>query len=313
MTPLTNFKGIFPVVATPFYPQGDFDEAGFRSLLAHLGRSGADGLLLFGIASEFHKLTDQEREKALRIFLEYPMTTPMLKMVSLTDQTWEVALPWLRRVQSQGADAVNVFPPHFLKPSRAAIKEHLARLAEAASVPLIVQYAPRESGVELEPEFFLELAAAHPMLAGVKVEVQPPGSFIARLAQVAPRLQTLVGYAGVNMLDALARGASAIQPGSGFVEVYRAIWMHYAEGEEEAARRLYARLLPYLALWMQHPEYIIAVEKEILRRRGIIRSAYCRGARWTLDARDEQVIDRFLREFLPQLKPRTGEALSHED
>ncbi len=313
MTSSPPLKGIFPVVAIPFHPQGDFDESGFRSLLAYLGRSGADGLLLFGIASEFYKLTDSERDKALRIFLEAPMTPRGLKVVSLTDQSWEVALPWLMRAQAQGADAINIFPPYFLRPSRTAIKEHVARLAEAATVSVIVQYAPKESGRDLEPEFFAELATAYPRLVGVKVEVQPPGTFISRLAQVAPQLQTLVGYAGINMLDALSRGASGIQPGSAFVEVYQAIWMHYRQGEEAAARRLYTRLLPYLALWMQHPEYIIAVEKEILRRRGIIRSAYCRGTRWTLDAHDGQVIDRFLREFLSELKPRIGEALRRED
>ena len=56
-----QIKGIFPIVATPFTDEGDVDEDSFQQLVRHLVGTGVNGLTLFGIASEFYKLADEEK------------------------------------------------------------------------------------------------------------------------------------------------------------------------------------------------------------------------------------------------------------
>lgn len=61
--------GVNPIVAMPFTPQGEIDERSFVRLLEHLATSGANGATLFGIASEFPKLDDSERDRLAQLMV----------------------------------------------------------------------------------------------------------------------------------------------------------------------------------------------------------------------------------------------------
>jgi 4-hydroxy-tetrahydrodipicolinate synthase len=147
-------------------------------------------------------------------------------------------------------------------------------------------------------EEFVDLAVAHPNLRFVKVETQPPGRFISDLqAKAAGRIEALVGYAGVQMPDALSRGAIGVQPGCSFGEIYVELYRRYITGDLQGFQALHARLLPYINYWMQTVELVIQAEKTILQRRGLITTDYCRAPRYRLDAAEQSMIDRFLDEF----------------
>ncbi len=113
----------------------------------------------------------------------------------------------------------------------------------------------------------------------------------------------MVGYAGVQMPDAMRRGAVGVQPGCSFVELYRDLWDLRAGGNLEAFADLHRRMLPYLSYWMQQVELIIQVEKTILHRRGLIASERCRVPGWSLDEHERAMIDTFLVEFGDRLRP----------
>jgi dihydrodipicolinate synthase/N-acetylneuraminate lyase len=294
----TALAGVYPVVAVPFQPDGAVDAASFRRLVRYMASSGVAGLMLGGIASEFYKLALEELRALIPPFVDAVHRAGLTAMVSVTAHATERAVVEARAAVDAGADVINVWPPFFLHPGREALAGHLAAVADAVSVPVIVQYAPREAGLELDPAWFAELRRQHPTIVAVKVETQPPGPYVARLKAVDPTVTALVGYGGINLLDAVERGADGVQPGSSFPELYAALWAHRTDAAGEA---LYQALLPYLALWMQQPEYLNAVDKWILFRRGIIASPAVRHPAYALDAVDHRRIARFLDQFGPQL------------
>ncbi len=53
-----RLAGIIPIMAAPFTKAGALDEDGFQALVRHLLSVGVNGLTLFGIATEFYKLSD---------------------------------------------------------------------------------------------------------------------------------------------------------------------------------------------------------------------------------------------------------------
>src|SRR5258708_16199162 len=65
-----SIAGIVPIVAATFTENGVLDEDSFQSLVRHLSSTGAGGLTLFGLATEFYKLTDSERARMQGIFLD---------------------------------------------------------------------------------------------------------------------------------------------------------------------------------------------------------------------------------------------------
>jgi 4-hydroxy-tetrahydrodipicolinate synthase len=190
-----------------------------------------------------------------------------------------------------------LLPPYFLGPSEDAILEHLKRVIGSVKIPVIVQYAPVQTGVRIAPDVFLKLREILPNADFIKVETQPPGRYISQLVERSEgRLKSLVGYAGVQMPDVLARGAVGIQPGCSFTEIYVELW-HLWLSDKSAFLRLHSRLLPYINYWMQGVELIIRVEKVILKKRGIIASDYCRSPSYGLDEHEQLQIEQFMSEF----------------
>jgi len=290
--------GIVPILAAPFTASGALDEDSFQSLIRHLLTTGASALTLFGLASEFYKLNDADRARMQSLLLaETSQSEFVAGVISITDHSWEVAIGRAQAAEAQGADALMLLPPFFLGPSEEASLEHLQRVIGAVRIPVIVQYAPVQTGVRLSPEVFLRLREALPNADFIKVETQPPGRYVTQLVERSQgRLKALVGYAGVQMPDALARGAAGIQPGCSFTEVYVELWRRW-QYDRPAFHTLHQKLLPYISYWMQGVELIVKAEKVILKRRGLIASDYCRSPAYALDARELEQIEQFLSEF----------------
>ncbi|WP_202301284.1 dihydrodipicolinate synthase family protein [Dryocola clanedunensis] len=288
--------GVNPITAMPFTASGEIDEASLIRLLEHLADSGAQGTTLFGIASEFPKLDDHERDRLAQIFVTTLAGSPLYRAMSITDHSTELAVKRARRYASLGADALMLLPPFFLQPNQQAIQEHIFAVLEAVDIPVMVQYAPGETGLAITPEQLAEVAARYPH-AVFKIECNPPVDYTREFLAKAPQASVLNGYAGLYMLQMLEAGGKGVMPGCSFTEVYVQIYRHWLKGEQQQAEALHTALLPYIQRWMSHCEYIIQAEKTILMRRGIIASDYCRRPGWALTAEDGLLIDKFIADF----------------
>jgi len=298
-----EISGIIPIIAATFTRSGVLDEDSFQSLIRYLIATNVSALTLFGLATEFYKLTDDERARMQRLMLaETTNSETVAGIISITAHSWEVACQYARDAEAQGVDALMLLPPYFLGPSEDAILEHLRRVIGSVKIPVIVQYAPVQTGVRIAPDVFLKLRDLLPNADFIKVETQPPGRYVSQLVERSEgRLKALVGYAGVQMPDVLARGAVGIQPGCSFTEIYMDLWQLW-QSDKTKFMTLHNKLLPYINYWMQGVELIIKVEKVILKQRGIIASDYCRSPAYTLDEREQAYIDQFTREFSKWLK-----------
>ena len=288
--------GVNPITAMPFTASGEIDEASLIRLLEHLADSGAQGTTLFGIASEFPKLDDHERDRLAQIFVTTLAGSPLYRAMSVTDHSTELAVKRARRYASLGADALMLLPPFFLQPGPQAIQEHIFAVLEAVDIPVMVQYAPGETGLAITPEQLAAVAARYPH-AVFKIECNPPVEYTREFLAKAPQASVLNGYAGLYMLQMLEAGGKGVMPGCSFTEVYVRIYRHWLQGEQQQAEVLHTALLPYIQRWMSHCEYIIQAEKTILMRRGIIASDYCRRPGWTLTDEDSLFIDKFITDF----------------
>ncbi|MDI3418743.1 dihydrodipicolinate synthase family protein [Streptomyces luteolus] len=292
-------RGVSPVLEVPFHADGSLDPDGFARVVERVLSTGVTSVMFPGFASEFHKLDGGERDLLTGLLLERTRSRPdVAAIVSVPDHATRHAVREAARAAERGADAVNLLPPHFLGPSREAVLDHVrAVLRAVAPLPVVVQYAPAQTGTALDAPTLRRLAAEHPNLRWVKVESAPPGRLIAALAQGERPLPALVGYAGLQLPDALRRGAVGVQPGCSFTELYVDLWSRWERGDTDGATALHTRLVPYLSYWMQGVELIVAAEKEISVRRGWFGSAHCRAPGHCLDDEELCMIDRFCAEF----------------
>lgn len=292
----SQITGVNPIVAMPFTAQGEVDEKSFVTELEHLAGTGIQGATLFGIASEFPKLEDGERDRLARAFISTLAGGPLYRAMSVTDHCTEIAVKRARYYASLGVDALMLLPPFFLQPSSQAVQDHIFAVLEAVDIPVIVQYAPGETGLAITPEQLAAVARRYPH-AVFKIECNPPVEYTRAFLAQAPQASVLNGYAGLYMLQMLEVGGKGVMPGCSFSEIYVRIYRHWQAGEKEQAEALHQTLLPYIRRWMSHCEYIIQVEKTILHRRGVIATDYCRHPGWSLTADDNALIDQFIDQF----------------
>ncbi len=301
-------SGVGPVILTPFRDNGDLDEDGFVRVVDHVLSLGVRSMMFPGFASEVLALSDDERDHLSVLLLErasrHEHVTPI---ISVPDYATSHAVRRAERLVQAGAGSINVLPPHQLAPPAESVIAHLEQLLTAVyPVPVVLQYAPLQTGATLAIADIRALAERHANLAAVKVESQPPGRTISALLDSPTPVPGVVGHAGQQLPDALRRGAMGVQPGCSFTELYMDMWRRWEAGEREIATRMHARLLPYLSSWMQDVSLIVGVEKLIALRRGLIDSAHCRPPARGLDDVERDSVNAFLDEFgteLPVVRP----------
>ncbi len=274
---MKELKGVVPVVACPFNNDGSVDYESFVAMLRHLGSIGCDGLTLFGIAGEYYKLTDAEQFKLIGLMVDECKRMGIPSVISITQHATHSAIERAKYVESQGADMLMLLPPFFLKPTSEDLYDHMKAVTKAVSIPVMLQYAPEQTGVALSPAIFRQLSEEVPNASYFKIECKPAGPYISSFLKLTnSKTRIFAGNAGYQMIETFDRGAIGVMPGCSMAELYIKIYNEYFNQNKEGAVKLHNALLPMLNHIRQNVEMIIYYEKKILVKRGIIASAHCR-------------------------------------
>ena len=116
-------------------------------------------------------------------------------------------------------------------------------------------------------------------------------------------ISILVGNGGLYVPQELRRGADGVMTGFAYPEMLVSVCSLFQAGQSEEAEDLFDVYLP-LVRHEQQPGFGLAVRKEILRRRGAIRSAAVRAPGPRLDADDMSELDRLLARLEARLAQR---------
>ncbi len=294
---MIEWSGIFHVMATPFTDGGDLDSAGLPRLVESALATGLSGLTVLGIAGEAHRLTEDERRRVVEtVVKEARGRVPVVAGVSASGT--HLARSLTRMAQEHGADALMVAPPAGLK-NLDAVAEYYRTVADAASVPLVLQDEPVTTQVTMPAEFLARLCREIPAIEAVKLEEAPTLPKITRLRDLLSRRVSIFGgLGGVYFFEELSRGADGAMTGFPYPEALKAIRDAFVAGRRDDARALFYHWLPLIRYESQPgstPGTAIGIRKEILRRRGWIASARVRPPAPALDARTLTELGEILR------------------
>lgn len=289
-----EIKGICPIIAAPFTEEGEVDYKSLEHLVTTLVQGGCHAVTLFGIAGEYYKLTDEERERMVEVTVAAAHKHNGKVIISVTDHATEVAVRRAAYFEAAGADCLMLLPPFFLKPGAGYLYEHMKAVAKAVQIPVMAQYAPEQTGVAITPETFCKLEKECPNMMYYKIECKPAGPYVTKLMELTDyRMKIFVGNAGFQIIECMDRGAIGAMPGCSLYDVYLDIYQNYVDGNREKAIEIHNKLLPMLNHIRQNVEQIISFEKRILKRRGIIASDYCRKPSYDSDPYFDKLFDEF--------------------
>jgi dihydrodipicolinate synthase/N-acetylneuraminate lyase len=292
-----QFRGVFTIPCTPFTESGELDEESLRREVAFCVAAGAHGLVAPVNASEFTSLSDEERRRvATRVVEEVAGRVPVVIGVSAVSDV--VAAQFARHARAIGADAVIAMPPYVRKAGPEEIVAYYRAVAEAARLPVFIQDFVAPIGTPMPADLMARLLREIDHVDYVKEETIPAGHVMTALFALAgDALRGVMGgMAGRYLIDEYRRGACGTMPACEITDVHVALWNALEAGDEPRARSLFNRMLPllnYEALFGS------TLYKEVLYRRGIIRSPRTRGGVGPLDDFDRRELDAILAELSP--------------
>ena len=296
---MSRINGVFPVLPTPFAPDGAPDVAAFLRLADFAIEAGVDGVVFPGMASEVETMSGAERGALVAALgAHLGGRVPFIVGASHADPAESAARA--REGQAAGAVAAMIMaPPH----AGQDIAKHVAfyaAVAEAApGIAIMLQNAPAPNGAGLSPEAVAAVTAQVPAIRTVKEETLPCGQHVTRILNAETTLDGVMGGAGARfILDELARGACGTMPALELADAHVALWRAWQRGDRAEARRIYTLTLPLLAFQMT---FRVRATKEVLKRRGLLTHTGARAAGPKLDAGDMAEIGELLATAAPTL------------
>lgn len=290
-------RGVYAIPPTPFDQTGALDEESLRKVVSFCVTSGAHGVVTPVNASEFTTLMDGERRRVVEVAVEVIAGRVPL-VVGVTGTSVEHAVALADHARRTGASAVIAMPPFPYTAEPARIVDYYTAIAKAAQLPVWVQNHIPPVGTPMGVSTLLALLDIDGVQY-IKEECKHAGHLMTdiRVHANGKLAGFMGGRAGRHLLNEFRRGSDGTMPACEIVDLHVALWGTLDSGNLSRARDLYEAMLPLLTM---EDEYGVAVYKEVLRQRGIIRSAFVRqpGIR-ALDRVDLEELDAILERLRP--------------
>jgi 4-hydroxy-tetrahydrodipicolinate synthase len=307
----SDAKGLYVIAATPFHDDGRIDFDSIDSLVDFYVRCGAQGITILGVMGEYQKLSESETIEVSQRFIKRAAgRVPII--VGVSNPGTYPLVKTARAVMEMGAAGVMVMPTPGLTTDQ-AVENYMRSILTALgpSIPVCVQDYPKLTGVYFTADTFLRLVDAFPQIAMFKHEDMPGLSKLSAIRNACNGkggrryVSILCGNGGIHLPQEYLRGADGAMTGFAFPDMMVRMHKLFAAGKPDEGEDLYDLYLPLMRHELQ-PGVGLPLRKEILRRRGAIRSAAIRAPGPKLDATDMAELDR----LLARLAKKTGLGLN---
>ena len=291
------FRGVFPILSTPFAKNGDVDWADLERIVDFCVACGSHGIVWPVNASSFPVLTDEERMRGMQVVAEQTAgRVPVI--LGVQGASGQHAAMFSRHARALGADGVIAMAP-YVEPieDEDAMVRYFQAIDREVDVPIFIQNHIR--GSELSIDAMARLIREVEHIEYVKEESFPATHMTTGLIERAgAKLKGVFGGAsGRYLLLEYPRGGAGQMPGCHIPDVVARLWNALEAGELTEAKRVYGLMAPLFALeTLKGTTY-----PEILRRRQVITSSHSRLTTHfpRQDAYDHAALDDILRDLQP--------------
>lgn len=152
-------------MVTPFGADGSLNLAAAAHLARYLAEHGSDALVVAGSTGEGTSLSDEEKLTLFAAVAE-AVSIPVLAGTTSSDTRRSVELT--ARATGVGVAGVLATTPAYARPSQAGIAAHLAQVAQATSLPVMLYDIPSRTGRKIAPSTTIDLVRNHANIVALK-------------------------------------------------------------------------------------------------------------------------------------------------
>jgi len=290
MSPKT-MRGVYPILVMPFDERSRVDEESLRSLVDFNIRCGVHGVGV-ALGSEVMKLSEAERAQVTRIVVDQAQGRVPVVINTGASGT-DLAILYSLMAEKNGADALMIMPP---SANGFEAREYYRLISQAVHIPIFIQDT---SAAHVSGGLARQIAEESEQVRYIKVESLPTPPAVADAVAQAGGVLTVFGGAGGNyFIEEMRRGSVGTMPSCSQPEAFVEVWDLFQNGDEQGARAAFERnILPLNRISEQTWGAFYHVNKEVLRRRGVIRTAVVRGPIAPLDDLTRRELDQLIEEL----------------
>ncbi|WP_345817306.1 dihydrodipicolinate synthase family protein (plasmid) [Paraburkholderia sp. PREW-6R] len=301
---LHKTDGVFIVTQTPFDENGAVDLESIDTLVDFYVKHGADGFTVLGVSGEAGKLNQSETVQVAERFIKRAGSRPVVVGVSHSSLAQLTDLS--ARVMDLGATGVMIAPPAGIQTDEEMHGYFAEVFRRNGGIPTVLQDFPFASKVAMSVPAILKLVETHKEIELIKEEDLPCLNKISRLREsTGRRIAILTGNNAMYLPLELGRGADGPMAGFSYPEMLSEVYRLYRAGkvdEVDDVFDIYLPLLRYEAMGF----WGVCARKEMMRRRGAIRSATMRTPGPKLSAADMAELNRLSTRLERRLAERRG-------
>jgi 4-hydroxy-tetrahydrodipicolinate synthase len=237
------FKGVFTALVTPFNEDGSLDEAALRRLVDLQIAGGVTGLVPMGTTGESPTVDHREHTDVIRIVIEQARGRVPVIAGTGSNSTQE-AIDLTVQAKKLGATATLQVSPYYNKPTQEGLYRHFAKVADQGGLPVIVYNIPGRTGVTVENETMLRLAA-HGNIVAVKEATGNMPLVLDFMRQKPAGFDVLSGDDNITFPLICLGGTGVVSVASNLTPAPLVEMVAAAlKGDVEKARKLHNRLYP---------------------------------------------------------------------
>ncbi|MEV6560706.1 dihydrodipicolinate synthase family protein [Nocardia sp. NPDC051756] len=239
-----SIAGIVAYPVTPFgADSGKVDEQVLRGLVDRLVDVGVDAVAPLGSTGEAAYLDDQEWAAAASVCIEQ-IDGRVPTVVGVSELTTAGTIARARLAERLGATALMMLPVAYWRLTEEELRRHFTAVAESVALPIMAYNNPGTSGIDMPPEFLVELVGAVDNITMVK---ESSGD-IARMRRLAEHGVPFFNGSNRLALQAFETGAVGWCTAAPCLvpEQIVQVWRLLTAGETAAATELFERLEPLL-------------------------------------------------------------------
>ena len=261
-----SFKGVFPILQTPFNKKGEIVFEEVENEVDWLLELGVHGIGI-AIASEVFKLNDNEKFKLLKTVVDRSSGKIPIIMNSGQEST-EYTIYLSKKSEELGAKGLMIKPPVFDSVPQAVIEDHFINVANSVKIPIFLQ---DQGNSPISGESAVRLSDKHENLSYIKLECVPTIPRFDYCNQNSSRDKLILfgGVGGSFFIEELRRGSSGTMPSTVIPDMFLKVWKLWNDEKKEEAHKHYSGFAELIKILNQGLGLASWINKYVLYRRGV--------------------------------------------
>lgn len=288
---MTDLRGVYTVVATPFTEDGAIDFDGFGNNLDYFVEKGGHGVIVAGTLGEYNTMTVEERKKLFE-FAARRLNGRCPLMAGTIATTTKTVIELTKHVGDNGGVGVLLLSHPGLGLNTMELNTYYRDVADNTDVKIMLYNNPGSNGIDM-PFDLVKKLAEHPNIVAIKESSNDVKRITRIVDELSGSLTPFCGYEDMyhEAFNAGAQGWVCLG-GNIAPKMVSDLLTLVQKGETEKAKELSRNYRP-LARYFENTSKFIQATKYAMDKIGL-KGGYTRRPRLPLSPEEKVQIDKIL-------------------